>query len=137
MSTLTSMAIFATSRAILLFTFLTSACTGITFQSGDALKFNSHVLQSQNLLAIVSKMRAQRADKLIALQSGMYQNATGTNPPAATPLVRYSVDQRLIDLSAYYQAGTFVSALQDIVDKEKAKAEKTVNELKGIEKADD
>jgi hypothetical protein len=93
--------------------------------------FDSHILQSQNLLAIVAKMRAQRAEKLIPLQTGMYQNQS----TAAAPLSAYSVNQGLIDLSAYYQAGTFVSALQDIIDKagkDKSDSEQTVKELKGI-----
>jgi|GEM_PF-6158921 len=93
--------------------------------------FNSDILQSQNLLAIVSRMRAQRAEKRIVLQKGMY--ATGST--TATSLGEYSVNQGLIDLSAYYEAGTFVSALQDIIDKagkDKAKSDQKVQELKGI-----
>ena len=89
--------------------------------------FNSDILQSQNLLAIVAKMRAQRAEKRIVLQNGMYK--TGT---VARPLADYSLDQGLIDLGIYYEAGTFVSALQDIVDKagkEKSESDKTLKTL--------
>jgi len=100
------------------------------------VSFNSDVLQSQNLLAIVSKMRAQRAEKLIALQKGMYVENTTTT----APLTAYPVSQGLIDLSTYYQAGTFVSAIQDIIDKagkDKSQAEDTVKTLKGIKKSKD
>jgi hypothetical protein len=93
--------------------------------------FNSDILQSQNLLAIVAKMRAQRAEKRIVLQTGMYL-ADGTE---ARALDKYSLDQGLIDLGNYYQAGTFVSALQDIVDKagkEKNESEATLKDLQGV-----
>ena len=89
------------------------------------------ILQSQNVLAIVAKMRAARTTKLIVLQTGMY----GDKSTTATPLVKYSVNQGLIDLAAYYQAGTFVSALQDIIDKagkEKSDSDATIKDLKGI-----
>jgi hypothetical protein len=45
----------------------------------------------------------------------------------------------LIDLGSFYQAGTFVSALQDIVDKagkEKNESETTLKELQGINEAE-
>jgi len=93
--------------------------------------FNSDILQSQNLLAIVSKMRAQRSEKRIVLQTGMYVEKS-TRP---TSTDEYSIDQGLVDLANYYQAGTFVSALQDIVDKagkDKAASDSQINELKGI-----
>jgi hypothetical protein len=50
-------------------------------------------------------------------------------------LSNYSVDQGLVDLATYYQAGTFVSALQAIIDtagKEKSESDKKVSDLKGI-----
>ena len=96
--------------------------------------FNSNILQSQNLLAIVAKMRARRAEKRIVLQKGMY--VEGTTRP--TSLDAYSLDQGLIDLGNYYQAGTFVSALQDIVDKagkETDESEKKLKNLQGVTKA--
>ena len=94
--------------------------------------FEKDILQSQNLLAIVARMRAQRSKKLIILQSGMYKEKTTTTKP----LVEYSVDQGLLDVAAYYQAGTFISALQAIIDdagKDKDNADKQVDKLKGIE----
>lgn len=93
--------------------------------------FNADILQSQNLLAIVSRMRAQRAEKRVVLQKGMYAPGGTT----ASALGDYSMNQGLIDLAAYYEAGTFVSALQDIIDKagkDKAKSDDKVQELKGI-----
>ena len=90
------------------------------------------ILQSQNLLAIEAKMRAQRAAQLLVLQAGMYKNKSTT----PTSIDEYSVHQGLVDLAAYYQAGTFVSALQAIIDtagKEKTDSDKKINGLKGIE----
>jgi hypothetical protein len=91
--------------------------------------FTSDILQSQNLLAIVAKMREQRSVKRITLQEGMYVKG-GTRPRSVNV---YSVDQGLIDLEAYYQAGTFVSALQEIIDKaakDKADADKRIENNK-------
>src|SRR5207237_1317180 len=92
---------------------------------------NTDILQNQNLLAIIAKTRALRADKLIPLQKGMYKLSS----TEANPLSNYSVEQGLNDLVAYYEAGTFVAALQDIIDKagaEKAQSDKTVKGLKNI-----
>lgn len=89
------------------------------------------ILQSQNLLAIVAKMRAQRAAQLVVLQAAMYEPKITT----PTPLNKYSVNQGLVDVAAYYQAGTFVSALQAIVDtagKEKSDSDSQIKNLKGI-----
>lgn len=90
------------------------------------------ILQSQNLLAIAAKMRAQRAAQLLVLQGGMYKSKSTT----PTSIDEYSVNQGLVDVAAYYQAGTFVSALQAIVDtagKEKTDSDKKINNRKGIE----
>lgn len=90
------------------------------------------ILQSQNLLAIAAKMRAQRAAQLLVLQAGMYKNKSTT----PTSIDEYSVNQGFVDLAAYYQAGTFVSALQAIIDtagKEKNDSDKKINDRKGIE----
>ena len=90
------------------------------------------ILQSQNLLAVAAKMRAQRAAQLLVLQAGMYEKESTT----PTSIDKYSVNQGLVDLAAYYQAGTFVSALQAIIDtagKEKTDSDKKINNLKGIE----
>jgi len=93
--------------------------------------FNQNILQSQNLLAIVAQMRKERSTQLVVLQKGMY--VTGTTK--ATPLSDYSVDQGLVDLANYYQAGTFVSALQSIIDtagSQKAAADQQTKNLKGV-----
>lgn len=92
---------------------------------------NQDILQNQNLLAIVAKMRAERSKQLVVLQTGMYIKGS----TEANPLSKYSVDQGLIDLANYYQAGTFVSALQAIVDtagSQKTEADQQTNEHKGI-----
>ena len=54
-------------------------------------------------------------------------------PTGPTRLSKYSVEQGLIDLNAYYNAGTFVTALQDITAKaaeEKKAADKKIDETK-------
>ena len=71
---------------------------------GSKTAFTSEVLQGQNLLAIITKMRELRSAKLNPLLQGM----TKTYPD-------YPMSQALIDLGEYYNAGTFTVALQDIV----------------------
>ncbi len=108
---------------------LSFIAAGITSTKGS---FNSDVLQNQNLLAILAKTRALRAEKLLPLQKGMYKD----NSTAATSLSEYSMEQGLNDLAAYYEAGTFVAAIQDIIDKAgaaKTKSDSAVNTAKGIE----
>ena len=93
---------------------------------------NTDILQNQNLLAIIAKTRALRAEKLIPLQTGMYESKS----TKATSLDTYSVEQGLNDLVAYYEAGTFVAALQDIIDKAgaaKTQSDSQVNSMKGIQ----
>jgi hypothetical protein len=61
----------------------------------------------------------------------MYESKSTT----PVPLTKYSVNQGLVDVAAYYQAGTFVSALQAIVDtagKEKSDSDSQIKNLKGI-----
>lgn len=103
--------------------------------TGTKAEFNSDVLQNQNLLAIISKMRASRAEKLLTLQKGMYQGTISNPSTVPTSVDSYTIDQGMVDLVAYYEAGTFVNALQDIIDKagkDKAKADSTSTKMKGI-----
>jgi hypothetical protein len=114
---------------------VTSAKSILSLVSGGITStrssFSQNILQNQNLLAIVAKMREERAKQLVVLQKGMYKTGTTT----ATPLSDYSVDQGLVDLANYYQAGTFVSALQAIIDtagSQKTQADNQTKELKGV-----
>jgi hypothetical protein len=102
--------------------------TGIT---GFKTSVDSDVLQKNAVPALVAKMRAARASQLLKMQAAMINTKDDKLGP--TPLSKYSVEQGLIDLNAYYNAGTFVSALQDITAKaaeEKEKADTKINKLK-------
>jgi len=68
--------------------------------------FDKDVLQNQNMLAIIAKMRALRAEKLNTLLRGMQQD-----------IDTYSMEAALVDLGDYYNAGSFTAALQDITAK--------------------
>jgi hypothetical protein len=102
--------------------------TGIT---GFKTSVDSDLLQKNAVPALVAKMRAARASQLLKMQAAMINTKDDKLGP--TPLSKYSVEQGLIDLNAYYNAGTFVSALQDITAKaaeEKEKADTKINKLK-------
>jgi hypothetical protein len=104
-------------------TILSAISSGIT---STGVTFNSKVLQDQSVTAILAKMRANRATQFLKLRASMTALDAAGNPIGPTPLSRYSVRQGLIDIALYYNSGTFVSAIQDIV--EKAAAEKTTSD---------
>ena len=93
---------------------------------------DSDLLQKNAVPALVAKMRAARATQLLKMQAAMIET-DGGKPVGPTPLSKYSVEQGLIDLNAYYNAGTFVSALQDITAKaaeDKKAADTKIDTLK-------
>lgn len=103
--------------------------TGIT---GFKTAVDSDLLQKNAVPALVAKMRAARATQLLKMQAAMIET-DGGKPVGPTPLSKYSVEQGLIDLNAYYNAGTFVSALQDITAKaadDKKAADTKIDTLK-------
>jgi hypothetical protein len=103
--------------------------TGIT---GFKTSVDSDLLQKNAVPALVAKMRAARATQLLKMQVAMI-NTKDDKPVGPTPLSKYSVEQGLIDLNAYYNAGTFVSALQDITAKaaeEKKAADDKIDQTK-------
>jgi len=111
-------------------TVLSAISSGIT---STGVTFNSKVLQDQSLTAIFAKMRANRATQLLRLQASMIKTDSSNNPIGPNPLSVYSVQQGLIDIATYYNAGTFVAALQDIIEKaatEKTNSETQSNNLK-------
>lgn len=111
-------------------TVLSAISSGITSTN---VSFSSKVLQDQSLTAVLAKMRANRATQLLKLQASMIAVDTKGNPTGPTSLSKYSVQQGLIDIAAYYNAGTFVAALQDIIEKaatEKSTADVQANTLK-------
>src|SRR5438874_13246956 len=103
--------------------------TGIT---GFKTSVDTDLLQKNAVPALVAKMRATRASQLLKLQAAMIHKKDG-KPTGPTRLSKYSVEQGLIDLNAYYNAGTFVSALQDITAKaaeEKKAADDKIDQTK-------
>jgi len=103
--------------------------TGIT---GFKTSVDTDLLQKNAIPALVAKMRAARASQLLKMQAAMIDTNNG-KPTGPSRLSKYSVQQGLIDLNAYYNAGTFVSALQDITAKaaeEKKAADEKIDETK-------
>jgi hypothetical protein len=71
------------------------------------------------MIAIVAKMLALRADKLVIIRQSMAKE-TG----------EYPLSQALDDLMDYYQAGTFIGALQSVTEHasaDKVKAQEALN----------
>jgi hypothetical protein len=104
--------------------------TGIT---GLKSSVDTDVLQKNSIPALVSKMRAARATQLAKMQAAMTATDGDDNPVGPSPTSKYSIRQGLIDITAYYVAGTFVGALQDITAKaaeEKQQADTKINKLK-------
>lgn len=82
---------------------------------GTRTAVDKDLLQGQNTLAIISKMRELRSARLTPLLNGM-KRAIGA----------YPMEQAVVDLGEYYNAGTFTVALQDIIatsGKEKEKSD--------------
>jgi len=126
-TTLSSIAAISTVDEVK--TVLSAISSGIT---STGVTFNSKVLQDQSVTAILAKMRANRATQLLRLQASMIKT-DNDKPMGPNPLSAYSVQQGLIDIAKYYNAGTFVAALQDIIEKaatEKTNSESLTNSLK-------
>jgi hypothetical protein len=88
---------------------------------------NKDLLQGQTITAIIAKMRANRATKLLAIRQSM------TNDLSAYPL-----SQALIDVMEYYNDGTFVGAIQSITEQAAAdtqNAKAALNKKKHIKSA--
>jgi hypothetical protein len=94
-------------------TILSAMSSGIT---STGVSFNSKVLQDQSLTAVFAKMRANRSAQLLKLQASMIKIDSTNKPIGPNPLSLYSVTEGLIDIAKYYNAGTFVAALQDIIE---------------------
>lgn len=88
---------------------------------GTRVAFDRDVLQNQNILALIAKMRAQRAEKLLILRHGM-RKSTAT----------YPLEEGLVDVANYHNAGTIVGALQDIIDKAGAQKAEADDALKRV-----
>ena len=104
-------------------TTLSAIATGL---KGTRLSIDKNLFQRQAMIAMISKMRAIRKEKLIVLYQGMKK-----------PVLKYSLDQALIDIGEYYNAGTIIGALQDIFSQsgvEDKEAEKKLEEIKKSDK---
>lgn len=72
---------------------------------GGKASIDSHWYNDQTRDAIVNEMRALRISQLSDIERNMTQ-----------PVNAYSLDQGILDIQRYYQAGSVVSALQQIVE---------------------
>lgn len=101
----------------------------VTAINSTKTSFDKDILQGQTMIAIVAKMRALRADKLVAIRQSM---GKGTG--------EYPLSQGLDDLMEYYQAGTFIGALQSVTEHasaDKVKAQDALNSVKKIQSVED
>lgn len=103
-------------------TSLSAIATGL---KGAKLSIDKNLFQRQAMIAIISKMRALRKIKLLLLYEGMDK-----------PVSKYSLDQALIDIGEYYNAGTIIGALQDIFSKSGAEDKKAEEDLENLRKKD-
>lgn len=103
-------------------TSLSAIATGL---KGTRLSIDKNLFQRQAMIAIISKMRALRKKKLIVLYQGM-----------SKPVLKYSLDQALIDIGEYYNAGTIIGALQDIFRQSGVEDKEAEEKLEKIKKSD-
>ena len=77
----------------------------VTAIDSTKVSFNKDVLQGQSMIAIIATMRKMRAEKLVEIRAA-----------EKLPISGYPLSMGLDDLMEYYQAGTFVGALQGLTE---------------------
>lgn len=94
---------------------------------GTHAAFNRDIMADQSMLAVINTMRKLRADRLLNLRTQM-----------AEGIRAYPLRQGLTDIAAYYNAGTFTVALQEIVSSTGEAKENAEDELsKAIKNIDE
>src|SRR5262249_49633432 len=88
---------------------LSATATGAT---GFKTSVEKNFFDQQSRAAVVSKMRALRADQLATLEDESHMKGG---------LTKYSLEAGISDVNAYYDAGTIVGALQSIAQEAGAK----------------
>jgi hypothetical protein len=75
----------------------------VTAIEATKTSFNKDILQGQTMIAITAQMRKLRAEKMLEIRKSM-----------KVSIVDYPLSQGLNDLMNYYNAGTFIAALQSL-----------------------
>ncbi|MEA3187268.1 MAG: hypothetical protein QOD99_1098 [Chthoniobacter sp.] len=94
----------------------------VTAIDSTKVSFNKDVLQGQSIIAIIATMRKMRAEKLLEIRLAQKLSIHG-----------YPLSLGLDDLMAYYNAGTFIAALQGMTEDAasgKKNAEERLNSFK-------
>ena len=77
----------------------------VTAIDSTKVSFNKDILQGQGIIAIIATMRKMRAEKLLQIRYSQ-----------KLPISAYPLSLGIDDLMAYYQAGTFIGALQAMTE---------------------
>lgn len=85
---------------------LAAISSGVT---GSRASYQKNFFDQSTREAIVQVMRAARLTRLSEIESGMQNCATSLLCP--TPGAPYTLEQGLLDVTAYYDAGTIIGAL--------------------------
>jgi len=94
-------------------TTLSAIASGVTSTHAS---FSKNVLQDLQMTAVIYKMRAMRSERLLRLIAGMEKGVT-----------EYPIEQGIVDLGEYYNAGTFTSAVTELAVQ--AAAEQKKNDI--------
>lgn len=77
----------------------------VTAIESTKTSFNKDILQGQTMIAITAQMRKLRAEKMLEIRQAMKESISD-----------YPLSQGINDLMNYYNAGTFVAALQSLTE---------------------
>ncbi len=95
----------------------------VTAIDSTKTSFNKDILQGQSIIAIIATMRKMRAEKLLEIRAAQ-----------KLPIGGYPLSMGFDDLLEYYNAGTFVGALQGLTEDASA-AKKAADVQLKIDKA--
>jgi hypothetical protein len=93
----------------------------VTAIDSTKTSFNKDVLQSQSIIAVIATMRKMRAEKLLEIRMAQKFG-----------IHAYPLSMALDDLMEYYNAGTFVAALQGLTEDASAGKRAADGKLKAL-----
>jgi hypothetical protein len=103
-----------------------AAVTGAAI--GLQASYAKRVLDLATREMIVARMRADRLAALATIQEGMQNCATTTCPTG----LAYTLEQGLMDVTAYYNSGTVIGALQSIAESTSQQSQAAKATLKAL-----
>lgn len=91
----------------------------VTAIDSTKTSFNKDILQGQTMIAITAQMRKLRAEKMLEIRQSMKES-----------IGDYPLSQGINDLMNYYNAGTFIAALQSLTEDAAAGKKKAEDQTK-------